>query len=46
MVSNNILANNDEKLSCERFLSFIDDDVVKFLEAEENKHAVERPTVM
>ena len=35
---NNTLANNDEKLSSERFLSFTDDDVDKFLEAEENKN--------
>ena len=38
MASNNTLANNDKKLSSERFVSFIDDDVEKFLEAEENKN--------
>ena len=41
MASNNTLVNNDEKLSRERFLSFCftDDDVEKFLEAEENKNS-------
>ena len=38
MASNNTLANNDEKLSSKRFLSFIDDDVEKLLEAGENKN--------
>ena len=38
MASNNTLANNDEKLFSERFLSFIDDDVEKLLEAGENKN--------
>ena len=38
MASKNTLANNDEKLSGERFLSFTDDDVEKFLGAEENKN--------
>ena len=46
MASNNTLANSDEKLSSERFLSFTDDDVEKVLEAEENKTLVERPTVI
>ena len=37
VASNNILANNDDKLSSERFLWFTDDHVEKFLEAEEKK---------
>ena len=41
MASNNTLVNNDEKLCREKFLSFCftDDDVEKFLKAEENKNS-------
>ena len=38
MAPRDTLANNDEKLSGERFLSFTDDDVEKFLGVEENKN--------
>ena len=38
MASKNILANNDEKLSSKSLLSFTDDDVENFWEAEENKN--------
>ena len=46
MASNNSLTNNDEKLSREKFLSFTDDDVEKFLEAEEKKNTRSVITVM
>ena len=39
MASNNTLADNDEKLSSERFLWLTDDHVEKFLEAQENKNS-------
>ena len=38
MASIDTLVNYDEKFSSERFLSFTDADVQKFLEAEENKN--------